>query len=410
MKRLDFFYPLPLDRIAKEPCARRDASKLLFYKRQDQSLEDHAFYELPQIIKKCFPGKKVLFVLNNSKVYPARVPILRATGGKGEVFLLAREATHGKIPCLIKPQKRMKVGEILYTPKDHTPLFEVEDLAQDGCKVKPLLPLDLIFERYAQIPPPPYIERQRSEEEKEKFQVLDKERYQTVYAKDEGSVAAPTAGLHFTPEIMKACEDEGAVFASVSLHVGIGTFRPVQVEDISHHMMHTEYYSVPQKTLERILEWHQNKDPIIFIGTTSLRSVESFFHSLLNENDKNTEDDKIKEGDKNKEDEKIKRDHKNKASLLSYKLEHDPLFLERMKNQAEKLLATKLFIYPENPQDHYTPFVGNGLITNFHQPESTLLMLVSSLIGFEAYKTLYAHALKNDYRFLSYGDSNLLLF
>ena len=381
----DFLYDLPIELIAEKPMSQREDSRLLICDKKSNKILDKNFADLPGLIKTVFCGKPVLFIVNNSKVYKARLFLRRKTGAKIEVFVLEKkENDAGGYPVLVRGH--LREGEVLYHEK--TPILRILTLNAIS-SVSFFEPIDSVLERLACLPLPSYIEKKRAklkqeeqnenEEQKEEvltadksWAILDKERYQTVYAQEEGSVAAPTAGLHFTEDIMKQCEEQGAVFCPVMLHVGLGTFRPVSTPEISQHIMHKERYLIPQKTLESILEFKKKGYPIVFVGTTSFRCIESFFRA-------------------------------NYESFLQSKYED-------LLSQADKILETDIFIYPDNEDNVYHPVIGEAILTNFHQPGSTLVMLVASLLGVSLWRDLYAHALSKKYRFLSYGDSSLLLF
>lgn len=364
MKTELFNYELPPELISQIPCTHRGESRLLVADACTQQLTDSQFLNLPEIIAKYFnldsTSKHALIIINDSKVYPARVRIQRRSGARGEVFILSTQAIESnssalKYSCLLRPLKKLKLNEILLSETDGTPLFRVASFNPPTVEIIDNL-LSNVLRTYGEMPLPPYIVR--DPKLVPNSETLDKERYQTVYAQDEGSVAAPTAGLHFTPQIMHECRNIGIDFASVSLQVGLGTFLPVQTESIQDHGMHQEYCCVPSATAEKINEAVKNNWPIIYVGTTALRTVESYF---------------------------------------------------RFNAQPDQWFQTQLFIHPSDDTSRTFPTVGNALITNFHQPESTLVMLVSALLGMDFWKKMYTHAVENKYKFLSYGDSSLLL-
>lgn len=386
MKKEFFNYDLPEDLIAQVPLSQRSASRLLVCNSTEKSILDNKFEDLPKILNKIFSlsekQKKLLLIANNSKVYPARVRIQRITGGRGEVFFLER-GNKANYACLLRPKNKLKVGEILYSDDDRkVPLFKVENLENPSVSLVLHESLEIILDKYGEMPLPPYI--QRDPNKVQNYTSMDKERYQTVYAnsKEQGSSAAPTAGLHFTEEIIAQCKEQNIIFSSATLHVGLGTFLPVQSENIEEHDMHEEIFMLSEELVKKIIEHLENNWPIVFIGTTSLRAVESFFrHIFQNLN--------YAEFNKNLLGKNLSK------ILLPY---------------ANKWLQTKLFIYPKNKLDIVKPFIGNAIITNFHQPCSTLAMLIAALMGYEFWQKFYAHAIENRYRFLSYGDSSLLIF
>lgn len=352
----DFNYSLPDELIAQTPPQERGTSRLLVANANTKIISDEKFSQLPQILKNHFLGKPVLVIVNDSRVYPARVRINRISGARGEVFLLE---TGEKLTyrCLLRPTKKLHEGELLYV--GDVPVFKVESLTEPQVSLCGLT-LKEVLEKYGEMPLPPYIVRDPKQTDK-KFAELDKERYQTVYSQESGSAAAPTAGLHFTREIMDECENQGIMFSHVTLHVGLGTFQPVQTENLQDHKMHAEHFSIPKTTFDLIEKFKANDHPIVFVGTTALRAVESFY-------------------------------------------------LNRQNCQPGQWHETNLFIRPQGKEKDYQPQVGSALITNFHQPESTLVMLVASLLSYTFWQKVYDHALKEKYSFLSYGDSNLYVF
>ncbi|MES2614395.1 MAG: tRNA preQ1(34) S-adenosylmethionine ribosyltransferase-isomerase QueA [Bdellovibrionota bacterium] len=383
--RRNFFYHIPPELIAQNPIDRRDSSRLLVCNAANKSIEDRNFYEIPQIVNEKFHlsknNGKALFIINDTRVYPARVRIARQTGARGEVFILNRTPTEtNSYNCLLRPQSKLKIGETLFTDSDNTSIFKVTNLNPPQVSLLLDESLEKTLEKYGEMPLPPYIDRDPKRVAIKKN--LDKERYQTVYSDQNklGSSAAPTAGLHFTEETMLRCKNAGIEFTPVTLHVGLGTFSPVQTDEIEKHSMHEEFFCVSHSTLQKICEYLQNNWPIIYVGTTSLRAVESFFRIL------HTQQQDIKKLTKNNE-------------LL-------PTYLK----YADSWHATKLFLYPQSKSHKISPCIGNAIITNFHQPESTLAMLVAALMGYEFWQEFYSYAIANKYRFFSYGDSSLLMF
>lgn len=337
MKTSDFYYDLPQELIAQDPLTDRAGSRLLVLDKLTGSYEHHQFREVKQYLQ---PGD--CLVLNNTKVIPARLlGIKEDTGANVEVLLLKRKE-HDVWETLVKPGKKMKPGARL-SFGDGLLKAQVLEVVEEGNRLV-RFEYDGIFEevldRLGEMPLPPYITHK----------LQDKNRYQTVYAKYEGSAAAPTAGLHFTKELLQELEASGIQLAYVTLHVGLGTFRPVKVEDVTKHHMHTEFYVVPQETADIVNRTKENGHRIISVGTTSCRTLESAT---------------------------------NEQGLLE-----------------AKSTDTDIFIYPG-----YQFKMIDALITNFHLPESTLLMLVSALAGKEHIMNAYAEAVREKYRFFSFGDA-----
>lgn len=386
MKKEFFNYELPEDLIAQVPLPHRSASRLLVCNANNNSITDKNFSEINDTLKLLFSlkksNKKLLLIANDSKVYPARVRVQRATGGRGEVFFLER-GQKDTYSCLLRPKSKLKLGEVLYSDDgNNEALFKVTSLEPPFVSLLPPLALDAILEKYGEMPLPPYI--QRDPHKIKNLSQVDKERYQTVYAnyKEQGSSAAPTAGLHFTEDIIAQCEKDNIEFTSTTLHVGLGTFLPVQAENVDAHEMHHEMYLISSELLNKIIVYLENDWPIVFIGTTALRSVESFFRMIFS--NLNYTEFKL-----------LLNEKKLRNYLMPF---------------ADKWYSTNLFIYPKNKTEKIKPFVGHGIITNFHQPCSTLVMLISALMGYEFWQEFYKHAIAQQYRFLSYGDSSLLIF
>ncbi len=339
----DYDYNLPEELIAQMPADKRDNSRMMVLDRCDRTVSHKHFYDIVDLIE---PNS--LLVMNNTKVLPARLIGHKDTGAKIEVFLLSQK-DGACWDVLIKPSKRVKPDTIIKI-SDELSVRAIKRLEENGEWLVELIyegnnVLDVLH-RNGNIPLPPYIERKIPNDDLKK---LDFERYQTVYAKDEGSVAAPTAGLHFTQEILHKLEMKGVELCEVTLNVGLGTFRPVQCENILEHKMHSETFEISAKAAEQINRAKQEGRPIVAVGTTTVRTLETAYQQF----------GKI----------------------------------------CECRSASELFIYPP-----YEFKVIDKLITNFHLPKSTLLMLVSALAGkdfiFEAYK----EAIENKYRFFSYGD------
>ena len=339
MKTSDFYYDLPNELIAQSPAECRSASRLLVYNRATKSIEDKVFSDIIDYLN---PGD--VLVRNTTRVIPARLYGTRPeTGGKME-FLLLRRIDEKHWECLVKPGRRAKVG-LTFKISDELSAT-VTEMREDGNRII-RLNYDGIFEeildQLGEMPLPPYITHK----------LKDKNRYQTVYAKNDGSAAAPTAGLHFTRELLKQVEDMGVKIAHVTLHVGLGTFRPVKVDDVEQHHMHSEFYMVEEDQAKLINDTKKNGGRVISVGTTSCRTLESAAG----------EDGIVKAGSG----------------------------------------WTEIFIYPG-----YKFKAIDGLITNFHLPESTLLMLVSALAGKEHIMAAYEEAVKERYRFFSFGDAMMI--
>lgn len=345
MKLTDFEYDLPAELIAQHPADKRENSRMLVVNRSDGSLEHRHFYNITEYLK---PGD--VLVMNNSKVFPARIYGTKSsTGAKIEVLLIKR--IEGDVwDALVKPGKRLKNGDTISFAEDRLFKGEITGDGEEGSRHIKFI-YDGIFnellDEYGKIPLPPYINRDNEKE--------DKERYQTVYSKYEGSVAAPTAGLHFTDEILEKLKNMGVELAFVTLHVGIGTFRPVKSETVEEHHMHFEEYQIDEKTAEIINRAKAEGRRVISVGTTSTRTLES----AANENGE------IVPGQR----------------------------------------STNLFIYPPD----YRFKVVDVLLTNFHLPKSTLLMLISALYDREKILEAYRVAVDEKYRFFSYGDCMLIL-
>lgn len=372
LRLCDFNYALPEELIAQFPLEQRDASRLLVTNVPRGTLTDERIANLPQVLRGLFPSApSILCVRNNSKVYPARVRIRKASGARGEVFLL-ETGDKDAYRCLLRPQKKLKVGETLYLDSDELrPLFEVTSL--EPPRVRPLgMTLAALLDTYGEMPLPPYIERDPKKVGEGAFTNLDKSRYQTVYSQTVGSSAAPTAGLHFTEKLLSGCAAVGVEFVDVTLHVGLGTFQPVQSDNIDEHVMHSEHFFVGRDVARTLHRAVNEKLPIVFVGTTALRSVESF----------------------------VRRVEEHGRGLEETSFEE----------LSETWHATDLFLRPRTRDERVLPRIGNALLTNFHQPQSTLVMLVAALCGYDFWSAMYAHAFSQRYRFLSYGDSSLVYF
>lgn len=337
MNKQDFYFDLPQELIAQYPLANRRDSKLLAYNRKTQAYTHSQFSDLPQLLE---PGD--LLVMNDTKVIPARFFGVKETGGRVE-FLIERILDDHHFLSHIKASKALRAGAIVFL----SPEWQVKIIAKQDdlyhCFVEG--PIDSMLEELGRIPLPLYINR--SDE------LLDKERYQTIYAKHKGSVAAPTAGLHFDDCVLVQLKEKGINIGYCTLHVGSGTFRPVRCDSIYDHKMHKEQYTISETLCQQIEETQLKGKRVIAVGTTAMRSLESAVQ----------------------------------AGELSAGVKE-----------------TDIFIYPG-----YQFKVCNGLITNFHLPESTLLMLVSAFIGHREAMALYREAVAKQYRFFSYGDASLLL-
>ena len=336
MKTSDFNYDLPQELIAQTPLDRRDGSRLMTLDKTTGEIGHHHFYDLPQFLR---PGD--CLVLNNSRVLPARLIGHRPTGGAVEILLLVDKG--GDVwECLVRPGKKLREGARV-TFGEGQLQAEVQEVLPDGNRLVHFEYKGIfleVLEELGRMPLPPYI----------KAELKDQERYQTVYSKVAGSAAAPTAGLHFTPELLKQIETMGVKLCYVTLHVGLGTFRPVKEDEITEHEMHSEYCVIPRETADIINETKKNGGRVICVGTTSCRTLESWA----------AEDGTM-------------------TATGGW---------------------TNIFIYPG-----YRFKVMDALVTNFHLPESTLIMLVSALAGREHVLNAYNEAVREKYRFFSFGDA-----
>lgn len=341
MKLEDFYFDLPKELIAQDPIEDRSSSRLLYLDKETGKTEHHVFKEIINYL-----NQGDCLVINDTKVIPARLIGSRTgTDAKIEVLLLKRREDN-VWETLVKPGKKARVGTRI-SFGDGLLIGEVVGIVEEGNRLI-RFEFEGIFEeildRLGQMPLPPYITHE----------LKDKNRYQTVYAKHEGSAAAPTAGLHFTEELLRQIEDKGVKIARVTLHVGLGTFRPVKVENILEHHMHSEYFCIEQSEADKINTAKINGKRVIAVGTTSCRTLESAADS----------GGAIKESSG----------------------------------------FTDIFIYPG-----YNFKIIDGLVTNFHLPESTLLMLVSALAGKDNIMNAYEEAIKERYRFFSFGDAMLIV-
>ena len=392
----DYDYPLPEERIAKYPLAERDASNLLVLK--DNQIEKSQFRNLGN-----FLPKEALLVFNETKVIRARLQFHKATGSRIEVFCLEPEQDYQvafaatspvKWKCLVGNAKRWKEGKLsmrLNVKGQETTLFAVRLAHNDQYSeiefswAPENLPFASVIEAAGEIPLPPYLHRDAEPE--------DRDRYQTVFARYDGSVAAPTAGLHFTQPLIASLREQGFSFDEVTLHVGAGTFRPVATETIGEHAMHSETIVVRKSLIENLIN-HIGK-PIIPVGTTSTRTLESLYWMgiMLAEQGLDLRPVHLDQW----------FPYENHTSLPTAQALQNIITYLDLHHLTRFEASTSLMIAPS-----YQMRVITGLITNFHQPKSTLLLLVSALIG-ERWKDCYRFALDNGFRFLSYGDSCLFL-
>lgn len=338
MKKSDFYFDLPEKLIAQTPIAQRDHSRLLHVDKVTGELEHRHFFDLPEYL-----DEGDCLVLNDSRVLPARLIGCRPTGGSVELVLL-RDLGDGRWECLSRPGRKTKPGtEIIFGNGELT--ATVESVAEGGNRIVKFHYEGIFLEtleRLGKMPLPPYIKEELS----------DSERYQTVYSKELGSAAAPTAGLHFTEELLDAIRAKGVRVCFVTLHVGLGTFRPVKEDEIEDHEMHSEFCIVPEETAHIVTETKRNGGRVFAVGTTSCRTLESFA-----------------------------ADDGTLAPSSGW---------------------TDIFIYPG-----YRFKCVDALVTNFHLPESTLIMLVSALAGRENVLNAYKVAVEKEYRFFSFGDACL---
>lgn len=342
MLKSDFWYDLPKEQIAQEPVSPRDAARLMVLHRGNDRIEHRVFRDLPEYL---MPGD--LLVVNNSKVLPARIIGTKQPTGAVCELLLLRQVKGDQWECLAKPGKRMQPGTVVQFG-DGSLTATVDQTLEDGNKyVTFSYDTETLYEKldeFGKMPLPPYITKQ----------LEDQSQYQTVYAKELGSAAAPTAGLHFTPELLDTLRAKGVGIAEVTLHVGLGTFRPVKEDEITDHKMHSEWYSVSEEVAQQIAAAKAAGRRVIAVGTTSCRTLEAVA---------------AKYGE-------VRACSGN----------------------------TDIFLYPGVPFRCI-----DGLITNFHLPESTLIMLVSAFYGYERTMAAYQEAVAKGYRFFSFGDAMLIV-
>ena len=342
-KLADFDYPLPEKYIAQYPAKRRDLAKLMVIHRDTGKIEHKIFSNLPEYLR-----RNDLIITNNTKVFPARLYASKdRTEAKVEVFLL-RELENDLWEVMVRPARKVRIGnKLMFTKNVYCDV--IDNTVSGGRVVRFEYEGDHIYniiDRVGSSPLPPYITREP--------ETMDKKRYQTVFAAERGAVAAPTAGLHFTQGLLNRFEKKGVKHSNVTLHIGLGTFRPVQVEDLNRHQMDSEYFQVTPKTALMINETKKKRRNVFAVGTSTVRALETVVVSGFQVTPKRGWTDK--------------------------------------------------FIYP--PYDFK---MVDGMITNFHQPKSTLIMMVSAFAGRDLIMKAYREAKKNDYRFLSYGDAMLIL-
>jgi S-adenosylmethionine:tRNA ribosyltransferase-isomerase len=343
MNPFPFDYDLPPELIAQEPCEPRDHARLLVANRVDQSIQHHRFFDLPRLLR---PGD--LLVLNDTRVLPARLLGARArTGGKWEGLFL-RELPDASWEMLCQTRGTLQEDEVVNVEPGPLTLRLQGPLPGGRWQVKPLLPGSTVelLDRFGHVPLPPYIRKGTATE-------ADRARYQTIYAKAAGAVAAPTAGLHFTERVFAGLRERGIAWTQVTLHVGLATFQPIQVDDYTQHPMHAEWGQITQTAVDAINDCKARKGRVIAVGTTSVRVLESV----------------ARQGD-----------------LQSWSGETD------------------LFIHPP-----YEFKIVDGLVTNFHLPRTTLLLLVAALAGVDLLRITYQSAIAERYRFYSYGDAMLIV-
>lgn len=340
MKTSDFYYELPKELIAQTPVEPRDSSRLMVLNRETGEIEHRHFYDILDYL-----NEGDLLVCNDSRVLPARIFGVKETGARVE-FLLLKQISGNRWETLCKPGKKAREGaEFIFG--DGIMKAKIAGVTEDGNRIVDFDCNENFFaalDKIGQMPLPPYITEE----------LKDRERYQTVYSHELGSAAAPTAGLHFTEELMEKLRAKGVNIAYVTLHVGLGTFRPVKVDDVTKHKMHSEHYEIPEETARLINQTKQNGKRVIAVGTTSCRTLESV------------------------------------ASFYGEIKPCDGF--------------TDIFIYPG-----YEFKVLDGLITNFHLPESTLIMLVSAFAGYDNIMNAYKTAVEEKYRFFSFGDCMCIL-
>ena len=398
----DFAYELPDERIAKYPLAERDASKLLIY--DHGHISHRHFRDLPELLP-----EGSLLVMNNTRVIQARLHFHKETGALIEVFCLEPAVPHDYVlmfqqtqqcqwHCLIGNAKKWKEGALKREINVEGKTLELKVEKGEGDLIRFSWSDDditwaQVLDACGELPIPPYLNRKTEES--------DLRTYQTVYSKVKGSVAAPTAGLHFTPAVLEAIDRRGIERAELTLHVGAGTFKPVKSERIEGHEMHSEWIYVPRNAVEALI---RHKGECTAVGTTSVRTLESLYYigkKILSNPDITEEEMKVEQWEPYENDE-------SEATNVARCSSMDALqaILEWMdRNHADALhTATQIIIAPG-----YEYHIVRRMVTNFHQPQSTLLLLVSAFVGGNRWRDIYRYALDNDFRFLSYGDSSLLM-
>ena len=341
MKTVDFYYDLPKELIAQTPLEPRDSSKMMVLSKKDGSILHKHFYDVVDML-----NEGDCLILNDSRVLPARIFGNKEETGASVEFLMLRQIENNTWETLAKPGKKAKIGT-KFIFGDGIMTGTVRDVTEEGNRIVDFECEENIYtalDKIGQMPLPPYITEKLN----------DKERYQTVYSNELGSAAAPTAGLHFTKELLQKLKDKGVNIGYVTLHVGLGTFRPVKVDNITEHKMHSEHYEVPEETAQLIKKTKENGKRVIAVGTTSCRTLES-----------------------------VAQKHGEIIPCHGF---------------------TDIFIYPG-----FEFKVLDGLITNFHLPESTLIMLVSAFTGYENTMNAYKTAVDEKYRFFSFGDSMMIV-
>ncbi|MDB4905863.1 MAG: S-adenosylmethionine tRNA ribosyltransferase [Gemmatimonadetes bacterium] len=337
----DYDFALPPELVAQQPAARRDASRLMIVRREPGTIEHGTFTDLPSLLA---PGDAL--VVNRSRVFRARLLGTRDSGAPAEVFLL-RALGGDRWEAMVSPGGKLKPGRrVTIAPGFEAVIIETTERRTRVVELRASIPIAEAIAQWGHVPLPPYIERADA--------AVDAERYQTVYSREEGSVAAPTAGLHFTPELLAQLDARGVRRGEVLLHVGAGTFKPVEVDDPAEHVMHEEWFDVPTETAALVADTKARGGRVCAVGTTSVRALESAADAH----------GAVREG------------------------------------SAE----TRIFLRPPSG-----PRVVDALVTNFHLPRSTLIMLVASLAGYELTMRAYAEAVRERYRFYSYGDAMVIL-
>lgn len=385
LESYDYF--LPEERIAQCPADKRDHSRLLFLDRQTGAYTDYSFENIVDLIP-----DNALIIANNSKVIPARIQGHRQSGSKIEMLflepapliekkaLIGKNAQHdtalrlARTEVLLKGAKRVKMGETLQFPEMNVTVLERHDFGKHIVEISYQNSLIPLLKKYGSLPLPPYIKREQG------IQENDITRYQTVYAKENhiGSIAAPTAGLHFTPEIQQLLLDKGCSWEEITLHVGYGTFSPVRAEDIRDHAMHSEYVEISAQTASAVNRAKAENRPVIAVGTTSTRSLEGMAEAFI---------------------------QAKKEAANTFFCYEDSERLDNTPFPAHGCFGyTNIFLYP-GKQFHLV----NGLLTNFHLPKSSLIMLVSAFAGYGHVMQAYKHAVTAKYRFFSYGDAMFIL-